>query len=54
MRDRYARFVELSNQGARELGFADTGALWRAAYDMTPAQFSAETRTSVAGGGTAL
>jgi peptidyl-dipeptidase A len=24
MRDRYARFVELSNQGARELGFADT------------------------------
>ncbi|MEP6716130.1 MAG: M2 family metallopeptidase [Terriglobia bacterium] len=42
MRDRYARFVELSNQGARELGFADTGALWRSGYDMTPAQFSAE------------
>ncbi|MGA2712691.1 MAG: M2 family metallopeptidase [Bryobacteraceae bacterium] len=42
MRDRYARFVELSNQGARELGFADTGALWRAGYDMTPEQFSAE------------
>jgi peptidyl-dipeptidase A len=42
MRDRYARFVDLSNQGARELGFADTGALWRAGYDMTPEQFSAE------------
>jgi peptidyl-dipeptidase A len=42
MRDRYARFVELSNQGARELGFADTGVLWRAGYDMTPEQFSAE------------
>src|SRR5437763_181721 len=42
MRERYARFVELSNQGARELGFADTGVLWRAGYDMTPEQFSAE------------
>jgi len=42
MRQRYARFVELSNQGARELGFADTGALWRSGYDMTPEQFSAE------------
>ncbi|MDP9052984.1 MAG: M2 family metallopeptidase [Acidobacteriota bacterium] len=42
MRDRYARFVVLSNQGARELGFADTGALWRAGYDMTPEQYSAE------------
>jgi peptidyl-dipeptidase A len=42
MRERYARFVELSNQGAREIGFADTGAMWRAGYDMTPEQFSAE------------
>ena len=42
MRDRYARLVELSNQGARELGYADTGALWRSGYDMTPEQFSAE------------
>src|SRR5665213_2308282 len=42
MRDRYARFVELSNQGARELEFADTGALWRSGYDMTPEQFSAD------------
>jgi peptidyl-dipeptidase A len=42
MRQRYVRFVELSNQGARELGFADTGALWRSNYDMTPEQFSAD------------
>ena len=42
MRDRYARFAELSNQGAKELGFADTGALWRSNYDMTPEQFSAD------------
>jgi peptidyl-dipeptidase A len=42
MRDRYARFVELSNQGARELGFTDTGALWRSGYDMTPEQYSAD------------
>jgi peptidyl-dipeptidase A len=42
MRQRYARFVQLSNQGAQELGLKDTGALWRAGYDMTPEQFSAE------------
>jgi peptidyl-dipeptidase A len=42
MRQRYGRFVQLSNQGAQELGFKDTGALWRAGYDMTPDQFSAE------------
>jgi peptidyl-dipeptidase A len=42
LRDRYSKFVELSNQGAKELGFADTGALWRSNYDMTPEQFSAE------------
>src|SRR6266700_1882638 len=42
MRKRYARFVELSNQGARDLGFRDTGVLWRAGYDMPPDQFSAE------------
>jgi peptidyl-dipeptidase A len=42
MRDKYARLVELSNQGATEFGFKDTGDLWRSGYDMTPAQFSAE------------
>jgi peptidyl-dipeptidase A len=43
MRRRYARFVELSNQGAREMGFQDTGVLWRAGYDMKPEEFSAQT-----------
>jgi peptidyl-dipeptidase A len=42
MRDRYVRFVQLSNQGAREIGFRDTGAMWRSGYDMTPDEFSAE------------
>ena len=42
MRDKYARLVELSNQGAREFGYHDTGDLWRSGYDMTPAEFSAE------------
>ncbi len=38
----YVRFVELSNKGARELGFKDTGAMWRSKYDMAPEAFSAE------------
>jgi peptidyl-dipeptidase A len=42
MRPKYARFVELSNKGARELGFKDTGAMWRSNYDMPPDEFSAE------------
>ncbi len=42
MRQRYSRFVDLSNQGAREIGFKDTGALWRSGYDMTPEEFSAD------------
>jgi peptidyl-dipeptidase A len=42
MRERYARFVELSNKGARELGFQDAGAMWRANYDMPPDEFSKE------------
>jgi peptidyl-dipeptidase A len=42
MRQRYSRFVALSNQGAQEIGFKDVGALWRAGYDMTPEEFSAD------------
>lgn len=42
MRKDYARFVELANEGARELGFDDLGAMWRAGYDMPPAQFPQE------------
>jgi len=42
MRQRYARGAELSNKGAQEIGFKDTGVLWRSNYDMPPEQFSAE------------
>ena len=42
MREMYTRMVELANEGARELGFADTGAMWRAKYDMPPDEFAAE------------
>ncbi len=42
MRGKYARFIELQNVGAKELGYHDTGELWRAGYDMKPAEFSAE------------
>lgn len=38
----YARFVELSNKGAAEMGFKDTGAMWRSKYDMEPDAFAAE------------
>ena len=43
MRKDYARLVELGNEGARELGFKDLGAMWRSGYDMTPEAFEQET-----------
>ena len=43
MKKDYQRFVELSNEGARDLGFANTGELWRSGYDMTPAEIAQET-----------
>ena len=39
MRQRYVRMVELGNQGSKELGYADVGALWRSNYDMPPDAF---------------
>jgi peptidyl-dipeptidase A len=42
MRKDFAHYVELSNQGARELGFPDTGALWRSKYDMPADDFAKE------------
>jgi peptidyl-dipeptidase A len=42
IRKDYIRFAELSNKGARSLGFADTGAMWRSKYDMPPDAFAAE------------
>jgi peptidyl-dipeptidase A len=41
MRQDYTRMVEIANQGAKELGYADTGAMWRSNYDMSPEEFSA-------------
>ncbi len=41
MKADYARMVEIANEGAKELGYADTGAMWRSGYDMPPAQFAA-------------
>ena len=43
MRKDYTRFVELVNEGSKEMGFADTGEMWRSGYDMTPAEIAAET-----------
>jgi peptidyl-dipeptidase A len=42
VRGRYERFVELANEGASEIGFADLGAMWRSSYDMKPEEFEAE------------
>src|SRR3546814_7917490 len=40
MKDDYARLVGIANEGAKELGFADTGAMWRSGYDLPPAEFA--------------
>ena len=42
MREKYREFVRIGNQGARELGFADLGALWRSKYDMPADDFTKE------------
>jgi peptidyl-dipeptidase A len=42
MRKDFARYVELANKGARELGFQDNGAMWRSKYDMPPEEFAQE------------
>jgi len=43
LRPMYARFAELANEGARELGFDDLGVMWKSKYDMPPEAFEAET-----------
>jgi peptidyl-dipeptidase A len=40
MRNDYTQFVSISNAGSKELGYADTGAQWRAGYDMDPDAFA--------------
>jgi peptidyl-dipeptidase A len=42
LRNEYPRFVELANEGAKELGFADLGAMWRSGYDMPADDFTKE------------
>ncbi|MFQ5347220.1 MAG: M2 family metallopeptidase [Rhodothalassiaceae bacterium] len=42
MREKYARMVEIANAGARDLGFDDVGAMWRAGYDMPVDDFIAD------------
>ncbi len=42
MKAKYVRWVELANEGARQLGFDDVGAMWRAGYDMPPAEFEGD------------
>jgi|TARA_R110002033_G_scaffold980_2_gene8823 peptidyl-dipeptidase A len=42
MRPLFEREVELANQGAQDLGYADLSELWRSQYDMEPEAFSAE------------
>jgi peptidyl-dipeptidase A len=42
MLPKFTRYVELANIGARELGFANLGDLWKSRYDLRPAEFEAE------------
>ncbi len=42
MRDDYARFAELTNEGAAELGYDNLGVMWRSGYDMSADEFEQE------------
>ena len=42
MRDIFSEQVDIANQGAAALGYANTSELWRAKYDMPAAQFPLE------------
>ena len=42
MRPLYEQQVALTNEGAQELGYADTGAMWRSKYDMPADDFGKE------------
>jgi len=43
MRDKFERYVELANEGAGTLGYDNLGEMWRAGFDMSPAEFQTET-----------
>ncbi|MCW3847577.1 M2 family metallopeptidase [Sphingomonas sp. LB-2] len=40
MRGDFAKMVSIANEGAVELGFSDTGSMWRSGYDMPPEEFA--------------
>ena len=42
MRDRYARMVEIANEGARELGYTDLAEMWLSRYEMSPEAMETE------------
>ena len=42
MRPLYSRRVELLNEGAREIGYANEGDRWRSGYELSPDAFEAE------------
>lgn len=42
MRPLYQEMVSIANEGSKEMGYADTGAMWRSKYDMPEADFAKE------------
>lgn len=40
MREDYVKMVGIANEGAKELGFKDVGAMWRSGYDMPADDFA--------------
>jgi peptidyl-dipeptidase A len=42
LRADYQRYATLANEGARSLGYADLGAMWRSGYDMPADDFTKE------------
>ncbi len=54
MRKDFARYVELANKGARELGFKDNGAMWRSQVRHAARRFRQGTRPPVGAGAPAL
>jgi peptidyl-dipeptidase A len=43
IKPKFVRYVEIGNKGSREIGFRDLGDLWRSGYDMSAAEFEADT-----------
>jgi len=42
MRDDYTRLVAIANEGAKDVGYAEVGAMWRSGYDMSADEFARE------------